>query len=56
MLETFENNEIKEIVAVNYHKVLAYKDEYEVARLFVLPEIKKELYDLPQSSGRATWH
>ena len=33
MIETFENTEIKEAVAVNYHKVLAYKDEYEIARL-----------------------
>ena len=33
MIETFENTEIKEAVAVNYHKVLTYKDEYEIARL-----------------------
>ena len=29
----FEDKEIKEVIAINYHKVLAYKDEYEVARL-----------------------
>ena len=33
MIETFENTEIKEAVAINYHKVLTYKDEYEIARL-----------------------
>jgi indolepyruvate ferredoxin oxidoreductase len=33
MIETFEDPEIKEAVVINYHKVLAYKDEYEVARL-----------------------
>ena len=33
MIETFENTQIKEAVAVNYHKVLTYKDEYEIARL-----------------------
>jgi len=29
----FENNDLKQVVAVNYHKLLSYKDEYEVARL-----------------------
>ena len=33
MIDSFENPEIKEAVAVNYHRVLAYKDEYEIARL-----------------------
>ena len=33
MIDSFENPEIKEAVAVNYHKVLTYKDEYEIARL-----------------------
>jgi indolepyruvate ferredoxin oxidoreductase len=33
IVESFEDKEIKEAVAINYHKVLAYKDEYEVARL-----------------------
>ena len=33
VIDSFEDKEIKEVVAINYHKVLAYKDEYEVARL-----------------------
>ena len=33
LVDSFKDQEIKEAVAINYHKVLAYKDEYEVARL-----------------------
>ena len=45
-------------VARNAHKLIAYKDEYEVARLFLLPELKHEINQLPQSNGvgRAVWH
>ena len=45
-------------VARNAHKLIAYKDEYEVARLFLLPELKREINQLPQSNGegRAVWH
>ena len=32
-VERFENSELKQAVALNYHKLLSYKDEYEVARL-----------------------
>ncbi|MGH1465714.1 MAG: indolepyruvate ferredoxin oxidoreductase family protein [Cognatishimia sp.] len=33
MLEGIKDQNLKEAVAVGYHKVLSYKDEYEVARL-----------------------
>ncbi len=48
--------ELVETVVRNMHKLITYKDEYEVARLFILPEIKQEMLGMPQSSGKATWH
>ncbi len=33
MVDRFDDPRIREAVALGYHKVLAYKDEYEVARL-----------------------
>ncbi|ETX15550.1 MFS transporter [Roseivivax halodurans JCM 10272] len=33
MLDGIEDRKLKEAVALGYHKVLSYKDEYEVARL-----------------------
>tara|TARA_Y100001970_G_C14237011_1_gene862447 strand:+ start:166 stop:3672 length:3507 start_codon:yes stop_codon:yes gene_type:complete len=45
-------------IARNAHKLITYKDEYEVARLFLLPELKHEIKKMPQSNGteRAVWH
>ena len=50
------SSELVETVVRNMHKLITYKDEYEVARLFILPEIKEEMLGMPQSSGKATWH
>ena len=48
--------ELVETVARGVHKLTAYKDEYEVARLFLDAETKSEMIDLQGSTGRARWH
>ncbi|MFW8593206.1 indolepyruvate ferredoxin oxidoreductase family protein [Cribrihabitans neustonicus] len=42
MLEGIENTALKEAVAKGYHKLLSYKDEYEVARLLLSSREKAE--------------
>jgi indolepyruvate ferredoxin oxidoreductase len=45
-LEKFSNERLKDAVALGYHKVLSYKDEYEVARLHLSTLDKaKETFD-----------
>jgi indolepyruvate ferredoxin oxidoreductase len=39
----FEGTQLSEAVARNYFKLLAYKDEYEVARLYTTGDFKKKL-------------
>tara|TARA_Y100001970_G_C14236605_1_gene862208 strand:- start:73 stop:3582 length:3510 start_codon:yes stop_codon:yes gene_type:complete len=45
-------------VAKSAHKLIAYKDEYEVARLFLSTEMESQINKLPQSNGiaKSTWH
>ncbi|MDG2301571.1 MAG: indolepyruvate ferredoxin oxidoreductase family protein [Acidimicrobiales bacterium] len=45
-----------ETVARGLHKLIAYKDEYEVARLFLDGEIKSEMLHIEGSTGQAKWH
>ncbi|WP_170751069.1 indolepyruvate ferredoxin oxidoreductase family protein [Ruegeria lacuscaerulensis] len=42
LVETFEDKGIREAVAKGYHKLLSYKDEYEVARLLLSSREKAE--------------
>jgi len=48
--------ELARAVAVNYAKVLAYKDEYEVARLFLHPDFKKQLRETFDGKPDVTFH
>src|SRR6185312_14738343 len=50
------SEELDRAVAVNYAKVLAYKDEYEVARLFLHPDFKKQLRETFEGSPDVTFH
>lgn len=43
-------------VAVNYAKVLAYKDEYEVARLFLHPDFAAQMVQTFDGSPPVTFH
>ncbi len=42
MVDTIEDLQVREAVALGYHKVLSYKDEYEVARLLLKTRDKAE--------------
>ncbi len=43
-------------VARNLHKLMAYKDEYEVARLFLRPELQEALAERFEDPARVRYH
>jgi indolepyruvate ferredoxin oxidoreductase len=47
---------LAEAVARGYHKLLAYKDEYEVARLFTSPAFEKALSEQFEAHGKLAFH
>jgi indolepyruvate ferredoxin oxidoreductase len=47
---------LAEAVAWSYHKLLAYKDEYEVARLFTDPTFERALSEQFEARGRLQFH
>jgi indolepyruvate ferredoxin oxidoreductase len=47
---------LAEAVARSYHKLLAYKDEYEVARLYASPAFEKALGDQFESRRKLEFH
>ena len=54
LVERFEDPVLKEAVAKGYHKLLAYKDEYEVARL--LQETRSKAREAFSGDLKLTYH
>jgi indolepyruvate ferredoxin oxidoreductase len=52
----FGSDSLTRAVAINYAKVLAYKDEYEVARLLTDPVFEQELKETFEGDGKLSFH
>jgi len=48
-------DELTDAVAHHLHKLMAYKDEYEVARLLLLPEARQQAESVGGKRTHATW-
>jgi indolepyruvate ferredoxin oxidoreductase len=53
---TVGSAEFTEAVAVHLHKLMAYKDEYEVARLLLAPEARAAAEAVAGPGARVTWN
>ena len=53
-LEGIDDAELREAVALGYHKLLAYKDEYEVARLML--DSREKAQDTFEGDFKMTFH
>ncbi len=49
------HDELTDAVARNLHKLMAYKDEYEVARLLLLPESRAQAQSIGGKRTKVTW-
>jgi indolepyruvate ferredoxin oxidoreductase len=49
------DREFADAVAIHLHKLMAYKDEYEVARLLLLPESRAQAEALAGPGARVEW-
>ena len=54
-VEAVGNAELTDAVARNLHKLMAYKDEYEVARLLLLPEARAQARSVGGARTKVTW-
>ena len=52
---TPDSSELTAAVARNLHKLMAYKDEYEVARLLLLPEMTEKYHAVGGPDTKVTW-
>jgi indolepyruvate ferredoxin oxidoreductase len=51
-----EASDLAHAVAENFAKLMAYKDEYEVARLYADPEFQRQLLETFEGGGRPAFH
>ena len=49
------SDELTDAVAHHLHKLMAYKDEYEVARLLLLPESREQARKVGGAGSHTTW-